>query len=368
MTPDTAADLVVERTIELAAIPAPPLDESDRAAVVASWWRHDGLEPSIDKVGNVRARIRAGDGDAIVVCAHLDTVFARSVPHRPLLDGQTLHGPGVGDDTIGVAALSTLDTLLPEHLDVPVWIVATVGEEGLGNLRGAHHLVAAPPAPLRALIAVEGTFLGRIAMVGVGSVRWRIELTGPGGHAWEASHQPSAVHKLAATIVHFESMLAAVPGGARSSLNVGSIEGGEAINARATRAAMTVDIRSDDLATLTALEAAARTFLDADLGKAIAVHVEELGIRPAGRIAASHPLVEAANAGLSEIGRSPDHTAASTDANAAYAADVAAIALGITTGEGVHTTEEWIDISQVADGLRALVKTIVVYDRSAGRS
>ncbi len=97
---------------------APPLDEGDRTARVRDWWTADGLAGlRVDPIGNVWARLRdgdaGGDGPAVVVAAHLDTVFARSVAHGATRDGDRLLGPSVGDDSVALAALSALDALLP---------------------------------------------------------------------------------------------------------------------------------------------------------------------------------------------------------------------------------------------------------------
>jgi hypothetical protein len=146
---------VLERTESLAAVPAPTFAEERWARLVGEWWREDGLEVRVDEAGNVWGMLRPGAGHGVVVCAHLDTVFDESVDHRPLRDGGRLYGPGVGDDTVAVAALSALDRLLPAKVGAPVWIVATVAKEGLGDLAGTRHAVARPPGPIGWMIAVE---------------------------------------------------------------------------------------------------------------------------------------------------------------------------------------------------------------------
>ena len=105
-----------------------------------------------------------------------------------------LHGPSVGDDSVGVAALSAAASLLGQG-SMPVWLLSTVGEEGLGNLRGAISALEAPAAEVGAFVAVEGNYLGRVSMTGVGSRRRRVIVRGPGGHAWEAAGSPSAIHR-----------------------------------------------------------------------------------------------------------------------------------------------------------------------------
>ena len=353
---DAEADLVIRRTIELCAVPAPPLDEADRAAVVRRWWREDGLETDTDAVGNVWACLRPGDGPGLLVAAHLDTVFARDVRHGVVRAGDRLVGPSVGDNTVAVAALSSLQRLLPSPTPTAVWIVATVGEEGLGNLKGVTAALESPPQPIAALVALEGNYLDRVNNIGVGSHRIRVTVRGPGGHAWENANHPSAVHA-AAEMIHRLDRLPR-PGG-RTSLNVGTVSGGESVNARALLCSFMVDLRADSQDSLDELVGRARAILDecaADQGVDVSTAV--IGHRPAGGIPPSHPLVRVACDALIASGREPRLTAASTDANAAYARGIPAVTLGITTGELTHTEEEWIDLPPVPTGLRALTRTI----------
>ena len=186
---------VLRRTAELAVIPAPTGEEAERAALVSNWWRGDGWSGAqIDGAGNVWAQVRSGPGPAVVLCAHLDTVFGRDVDHRVRIEGDRLYGPGVGDNAVAVAALSAVGQLVAENVSSgsPVWILATVAEEGLGNLAGVRWALDHPIADLGAMVALEGNYLGRIGATAVGSVRWRVEIEGPGGHAWEAAATPSA--------------------------------------------------------------------------------------------------------------------------------------------------------------------------------
>ena len=373
----TLADLVLDRTIALSAIPAPPRHEGQRADTVLGWWRASGLaQAATDAAGNVRARLRAGGPGrtgprpAVLVCAHLDTVFGPEIRHGALRQGGRLAGPGVADNTVAVCSLSALDALLPRGLRHPVWIVATAGEEGLGNLAGARALLADPPGPVRAFIALEGDYLGRVNITGVGSVRWRVTVTGPGGHAWEDAGQPSAVHE-AARLVTALAALARIPGPgstgpggtgpAKATVNIGWIGGGESVNSRATHAEFLVDLRSGDPAALGSLHQAAQRVLRGVTVPAEAA-AEVIGERPAGAIDPGHPLVTLAAGALREAGITPRLTAASTDANAAYPLRIPAVTLGITTGGGTHTEQEWIDAGPVATGLATLAATITRLD------
>ena len=357
MIETTLADAVLQRTIELAEVPAPTGFEGNRAALVRSWWSEDGLtDVRVDATGNVWACARGGDGDAVVLCAHIDTVFGAGQPHVTHMDGTRLHGPSVGDDAVGVAALSAATSLLDAR-GGPVWLLASVGEEGLGNLCGVSAALDAPPVRVGALVAVEGNYLGRVSAIGVGSVRRRVTVTGPGGHAWEAPDVPSAIHAASRLV----SDLAAMPSIDGTSVNVGRIGGGEGINVRARESWFELDLRADEPAKLTALARDVDGII-ATIGEPLHVDRMVLGDRPAGRLDPAHPLVRAAGDALREAGIVVQTVATSTDANAAHARGIPAIAIGITTGSGEHTPQEWIDTAPIPDGVHTLARTVARYE------
>lgn len=350
-------DEVLQRTRELAEVPAPLGEEAERAAVVAGWWREDGLEDvHVDKAGNVLALLRRGrSGGSLFLCAHLDTVFSRAVDHRLNEHDGRLHGPGVGDNTVAVAALSALRHLLPPDAEISVWVGATTGEEGLGNLRGAKHLVATR-ADLEQLIAVEGVFLDQISIAGQGSVRAKISITGPGGHSWIDRERDTAVHGAARAIALIDGER---PGAAHDwSWHVASVSGGSDINVLADQAGFTFETRAPDQAGLDRHEARARLLIAHGVGTQLQWAWTDLGRRPGGSIAKDHPLVQAAIAAHKTHARDWRIENAGTDANAAYGAGLPAITMGITTGSAIHTTAEWIDTAAIPTGLRILAATI----------
>ena len=354
---EPTVDVVVQRTIELAKVPAPTGAEAERAELVRCWWADDGhADVRIDDVGNVWARARDGVDPAIVLCAHLDTVFGADLPHTVRTDGGVLRGPSVGDDSVGVAALSAAASLLGPG-SMPVWLLATVGEEGLGNLRGATLALEASATDIGAFVAVEGNYLGRVSTTGVGSHRRRVHVCGPGGHAWEAAETPSAIHRAAELVVQ----IAAIPRAEGTSVNVGRIGGGEGINMRAREAWFEVDLRSDDPAALETLGRSLETILTA-VQEPLRIEQEVLGDRPAGHLDSDHALVRAAAEALTEAKIDVVFPATSTDANAAHARGIPAVAIGITTGSGEHTPQEWIDVDPIEQGVHALARTVERYE------
>lgn len=358
-----AVDTVISRTREIAHVPAPTFAEHDRAEKVREWWTRDGISTvTTDAVGNVIAQLRAGrDGtrEAILVCAHLDTVFSADVTHATRWEGDRLVGPSVADDSVALASLSILQSSLPRETDQPVWIAATVGEEGLGNLAGVTHLLDTFPGAVATAIAVEGNYLGRVNITGVGSMRARVDLSGPGGHSWEEPGNVNAVEAAAVCIARLlascSEICASSP--AKGTVNIGRITGGESVNSRARTCTFDIEARSEDHTLLSTLEGVIRDHIEI-LSEEIGVTWTDLGLRPAGGIAREDPICRIAAAALERQGLNPTYSAASTDANAAYARGIPAITLGVAFGGATHTEQEWIDTRSIDRGITALCDTV----------
>lgn len=360
MTSASLAEVVIERTKELVATPAPPLDEGDRASLVGAWWTGRFNEVVVDDIGNVWACAQPGPGPALVLAAHMDTVFGRDIAHGSEARDGRLYGPSVGDDSVAVASLAAVAELLPADCG-HVWLLATVGEEGLGNLAGIRHALRKPQVPIGAVVALDGNWLGRVCTTAVGSIRYRVTLRGPGGHAWEAADADSAVHGAARIIAALDREL--LPDRAKSSVNVGTIAGGTAINARAHKARFDVDLRASSQDTLDDLDRRFRRIVDLNR-RDLEDHWECIGRRPAGAIDPDHELCQSAIDALGAAGIKAELTAGSTDANAAHAVGIPAIALGVTRGAQEHTIDEWIELAPIATGLQVLADTIYNYTRS----
>jgi tripeptide aminopeptidase len=349
-TPGEAAACVAE-AIALCEIPAPTGAEEARAREVARRLTVLGLDARGDAAGNVLARV-GGDGPALAVAAHLDTVFAGLDEVRVWRDGQLVHGPGIGDNALGLAGLLHLARRLTGAgagaLRRPVLLAATVGEEGLGDLRGARAVIAG--GGVQELIAVEGGDLADVVPGGPGSVRVRIACTAPGGHSWADRGAPSAAHAL----IRLLGEVLAEPG--VEAVNVNGLASEGQVNAIAPRAGALLDLRDLDGARLGAARAALERRVAAVAGATgAAIALEVVGDRPGGRLPADHPLLAdllavRAAAGLPEA----EPSLQSTDANAALGAGLPALTIGLARVLGAHTLAEHADVSELATGLDVL--------------
>ncbi|MCX7600498.1 MAG: M20/M25/M40 family metallo-hydrolase [Meiothermus sp.] len=307
-----------------------------RGAWVARRLRAQGLEPQTDEQGNVWA----GQGSTLVV-AHLDTVLTPTTLRR---EQNRWYGPAVGDNSSGVAVLMAL---ADELVALGCTVAFSVGEEGLGNLRGARQLVKHRRP--QQMIAVDG-YLPGVVSRSAGSYRMRARLSGPGGHAWGDREAPSPVPALGQAL----AQMYALERPSQTSLNVGRLWGGEAINAIPQEVGFELDLRALDAAVLTQKSAQVKEILmEAARRFNVRLELEVLGERPAGSTA-TPAMLEAARNALAEVGLEAQFTAGSTDASAGVEAGIPAITLSVYRGGGAHTPEEWVEPESLRLGVRAL--------------
>ncbi len=351
---------VVALAQRICAIPAPTGHERQRAEFVAAHLRQRGYEPEIDEIGNVYTR--RGErrrGPLLMLLAHTDTVFPLQTPLTIQREGDIVRGPGIGDNSLGVATLLTLLDLLDElgwKTATDIMAVANVGEEGLGNLRGSRAAVERYRSELGTVLVIDGR-LGYIVNTAVASQRWRITVRGPGGHAFGSFGTPSAIHglgKIIAAIADVE-----VPREPRTTFNVGVIEGGNSVNSIAAWASALLDMRSTDAQTLARLAEQFRTIISQHLDPHLTVEIEVLGERPAGHRERTDPLVQLAAQTLTWLDLEPKYVASSTDANIPISLGIPAVCVGVTYGEKAHTLEERIHIPPIGKGLAQLLRLCI---------
>lgn len=341
--------------IELQSIPAPTFQEEARAAALESALRQAGLrEVFRDAVGNVLARAAGRGGGAVVLAAHLDSVFPPEQTHRARRQGDRVFGPGIGDNAVALAALAELARDLSRRPPQgEVWLVGTVGEEGLGDLRGMRAVVDRFRDTPSAYLALEGMALGRIYHRGLPVRRLKVTARGPGGHSWIHAGRPSAVHAL----VRFADRLLDIPlpETPRTTLNIGRVQGGTSVNTLAPEAWLELDLRSEDQASLDRLTQAVKDLLQTVPQRGIDWEIEIVGDRAGGSLPPDHPLVRAAvEVYQRHLGSKPALESASTDANYPLSLGLPALCVGLTYGGGAHSQEEYIEIPPLRAGYRAL--------------
>jgi acetylornithine deacetylase/succinyl-diaminopimelate desuccinylase-like protein len=357
-------------------IPAPPFGETERGAFVADLFRSAGLEALVDEVGNVIATPPGStDVQSVILSAHLDTVFPAETPIEVRKNGTRILAPGISDNARGLAAMMAIARVVQEQqlkTRLPVTFVATVGEEGLGDLRGVKHLFRAgsPYRNAAAFISLDGTGRRRIVYRAIGSRRLRVTIHGPGGHSWADWGMANAVHAMGLGIGGVDQL--DVPRQPRSSLTVGRVGGGTSVNAVPAEAWCEVDVRSEAANLLVDLETSVRETFGSALDHintrrkrgtaALTLDIRVIGDRPSGETPVNSPVVRAARSATRAFGDTPELVASSTDANIPIALGIPAIALG-AGGEsgGTHTVDEWYSNEGGPEGIeRALLIVLEV--------
>lgn len=350
---------LIKCTRDIQAIPAPTFDERKRALFLQNAFECAELEDvQLDQIGNLLGRIRGGSKPPLIISAHLDTVFPVDTPLNSKRTEDRLSGPGIGDNAIGLATLVELAHDFSRSPPGDIWFVATVGEEGMGNLRGMHEVVKRFGEHPTAYIILEGMALGHIYHRGLPVRRYEITTTTEGGHAWIHAGRPSAIHRLIE--VGAELTTLALPTLPRTSLNIGRIDGGTSINTIANRASMKIDLRSEEIETLLSLEAQIVDLINSYQNEQSKIDLTLIGERPGGGLSEKHPLVQAAAQALKECGEKLIHLKpGSTDASAPLSLGLPAICIGITRGGNAHSLSEYIELEPISRGYNALMSTIV---------
>jgi tripeptide aminopeptidase len=425
--------------LDLVRIPAPPFNESARAAWVLDRFQQLSLSnPHIDEEGNVLAEITAPQNQiistegnvtiqplhrdrnnsvisieddtaiqplhrsaiqnsvistesgafaaaaerpaslpqtpVILISAHLDTVFPAGTNCEPVehKDTPRIHAPGICDNVAGLTGLLAIAAALRYANitpPIPILFAANVGEEGEGDLRGMRHLFERSPYASRiaAAIALEGSGTSAVVTRALGSLRFRVTITGPGGHSWSDAGTPNPILLLSRALTQIADL--DLPTDPLTTINVGHISGGTSINSIPETATALLDLRSTDAAQLTSTATEIHQIFDHLLTssttqntttKPAKLHIETIGNRPAATLPTDSPILQTLRAVDRHLSLRTDQRLGSTDANIPLSKNIPAIAIGTGgIGGGIHTLQEWYDPTGRETALRRILLTLL---------
>jgi len=370
-----------EAHLQLCRVPAPTFVEQERAAWFQEQFRAAGWEASIDRAGNVVATL--GAAPYIAITAHLDTVLAPRNKDEITVDPDgRFHGPGVSDNGAGLAALLAIARVWKSCNGLPeagcgLLLVANVGEEGEGNLVGIRHLCKQSPLAkkIRSFVIVDGANIDHITTRALGSRRFEVTFSGPGGHSWSDFGVGNPVHALCRAMALFSETR--LDNGAKSSINVGLIEGGSGVNAIAQTARAKVDIRSennermDELVDILtgAMDRARDIENQRATGGRVTAKMREIGSRPAATLPENAAILQAVRAVDAHLGIRSHLDCSSTDANIPLSLGIPAVAIGAGgLGGGAHTTQEWYSPEGRDLGLKRIFLTLLLLKREGANN
>ena len=350
-------DKTNKNLIELTEIEAPPFKEEKRAKEFSERLKLAGIEKVwIDSIGNVIGFLEGSIGNKnIAIDAHLDTVFPEGTDVKVQIKNDTLFAPGIGDDTRGLAMILTIAETIVNSEIKPVdniLFIGTVGEEGLGDLRGVRYLFKNNEPKIDSWIAIDGGSIGRVNNQALGSYRYEVIFDGPGGHSWGAFGLVNPHHALGAGIKNFvEKADIYTDNGPKTSYNVGIISGGTSINSIPFKSSMQIDIRSIDPNRLNDMEEILFNSMNKALdeqnaikrsGPDLKLTINKIGNRPSGKVDESVPLIQKTIAATQYMGVEPRLTIGSTDSNIPISLGLPAVTIGRGgEGGGAHSLDEW---------------------------
>jgi acetylornithine deacetylase/succinyl-diaminopimelate desuccinylase-like protein len=373
--------------LQLCRVPAPTFLEQQRAEWMAAQFRSLGWHAGIDRCGNVLASLEPDPaGPMVAATAHLDTVLAPRTKDDIAIDRDgDFRGPGVSDNGAGLAALLALAKAiksLPKDSDSfdSLWnrllLIANVGEEGEGNLTGIRHICRQPEmlARIGSFLVLDGASTDHITSQGLGSRRFEVAFSGPGGHSWSDFGIGNPVHALSRAISAFVDHRPLDPRSTpKVAINIGVIEGGSSVNSIPASARAKVDIRSESndkieelVAALHHAVARAEEVENARaLGNKVTVKIREIGNRPAGRLSPDAPIVNYLRNVDSHLGIRARLDCASTDANIPLSLGIPAVSIGAGgQGGGAHTAAEWYRPDGRDLGLKRILLTTALLLRN----
>jgi tripeptide aminopeptidase len=365
--------------IMLTEIEAPPFMEEARAKVFAAMLKEAGADSVwIDKVGNVLA-LRKGKvrKTTVALDAHLDTVFPKGTDVKVKVKGDTLYAPGIGDDTRALIVIASILRTMEEtgiETQSDILFTGSVGEEGLGDLRGVKNLFTNDSPKIDSWISIDGGDIDRVNIMGLGSYRYRVTFKGPGGHSWGAFGLANPQHALGSAIHNFT--LAAdeyTKTGAKTSYNVGRIGGGTSVNSIAFESWMEIDMRSESPERLNYIDGILKSSIQKALdeqnhikrmGPDLTVDIQKIGDRPSGELTDVLPLIQRTMASVKYFGQEPRVTRGSTNANIPIAKGIPAVTIGRGGQSGnAHSLKEWwLDV----DGYKAIQFALLTVVAEAG--
>lgn len=372
--------------LDIVRIPAPTFDEAARAANFQERFHQIGLtNVHIDEAGNVLAELARQTPSStkqenhaplpcILISAHLDTVFPANTPIEPLeeKDSPRIYAPGICDNGAGLTALLAIASALRYANiapPIPILFAANVGEEGQGDLRGMRQIFERGPYRDRiaAAIALEGSGASAVVTRALGSLRFRVTITGPGGHSWADAGAANPILLLSQALTAIAALK--LPTDPLTTLNVGHISGGTSINSIPESASALLDLRSTDsaqlIATATAVhEIFAEVIATFPTRKTASpppgLHIETIGDRPAAVLCDDSPLLHTLRAVDRHLSLRTEQRLGSTDANIPMAKGLPAIAIGAGgAGGGIHTLQEWYDPTNRETALRRILLTLL---------
>lgn len=359
-------EVLLANLVMLGEIPSPTFKEQNRIKFLLNRFDEAGLtDSSTDGGGNGIGVLSGKTGDkAILINAHADTIFTEKTDHTMQVSENTITGPGVADNSLGLATLATLPYIMEDlNIELESDLVLLCGAKSLGrgNLKGIRFFLENNTMEISSAICVEGIQLGRLSYSSIGMLRGEITCSVPESYDWSRFGDASAILTLNEIINKLNDMR--LPRRPRTSIVMGSISGGTSFNTIARDATLGFEVRSESQEVV---ENAGKTINDIVMEVSSKtgdrVELDIFAKRTPGGIPYSHPLTNCARTVMESLEIEPRLAPSISELSALIDENIPALTLGITKGESTSKSNETIEIDPIYKGLAQLIGTIIAAD------
>jgi len=362
-----ARDIIITNVVLIGQIPAPTFKEKRRSMVFMERLAEFGVdEVTTDGYRNPIGIIRgtASDKPPIFVVAHLDTFFEKDIDHNYTIKENSITGPGVLDNSLGVGVLMSLPILF-KQLDIrfesDIVLAGTIQSIGKGNLRGVRHLLKTWPTPIRGAICLEGVDLGRLNYFSDGMIRGEILCAISEDKGGLHKFTPNAI--LILNEVINEIMNLHLPQRPRSRIVIGKIAGGANHGKIAFEATLGFEIRSDSYKMVKSIYGNIKDIVDGiSHENEVDLNIKTISNLKAARLKFNHPLVKSAAAILESLGIKPMSKSTESALSIFLSHKIPALTLGITYGENYFTEKATMEIDPMFKGIAQIIGVIKAID------
>lgn len=365
-TLEAMREIFLANLIMIAEIPAPTFQEQARTDFLLQRFAEAGLDnSSSDEAGNALGILPGEEPDRnILVVAHADTVFPATVNHTVQVEPDRMAGPGIGDNSLGLAAAVSLPRIL-NVLDIRLRsnliLMGASQSLGRGNLNGLKFFLSNKETPILAGLCVEGMQLGRLSYETIGMSRGEIRCSVPLEYDWTQFGVSGAI----AVLNDIISGMLAIPTPRRphTQLILGQIDGGSSFNRLAHHARLRYELQSEDNAMLERVEKQIENIVSEVHYKTHAdIHLDVVARREKGGLDFNHPLVQTARDILASLHVEPAVEPSTSELSAFIDAGIPAITIGLTQGRKIRESNETVMIEPIFTGLAQLIGLLQAID------
>jgi di/tripeptidase len=300
----------------------------------------------------------------IFLVAHLDTFFGSDVDHNYTVKKRTISGPGIIDNSVGVAVLASMPEILRKldlKFESDLVLAGVIQSIGRGNLRGIRHLLKTWPSPIRGAICIEGSEIGRLNYYSLGMRRCEVSCNIQQSSGWAHRFKPNAILILNEFINRILQLR--LPQRPRSRVIIGKISGGVSHGEIADDSTIGFEIQSDSDKMVKEVYNKIKDIVDG-IGHEYEVELELKTISNlnAAKLPFDHPLVKNAAAVMKKLGLTPVGEPSETELSIFLGHKIPAVTLGITAGEDYHQESGRINIEPMFKGIAQVIGVLKAID------